>query len=443
MIVMKFGGTSVGNAERIRNVANIVKSNIGKKPIVVVSAVTKITDMLLKLANESIENKREETLENIRKTHNSILEMLQLNHSLLDSDFTELQELFTETKNNKNLDAKTLDHFQSFGERMSSKIVAGQLNKIGVRSFPFNSWDLGLVTNDDFGNAEPLELAYGNIKNQIKKLNVVPVITGFIAKTRDGIITTLGRGGSDYTAAIFGASINAEEIQIWTDVNGMMSTDPKIVENARTIPEISFAEASELAYFGAKVLHPKTILPAVKKNIPVKVLNSFYPENGGTIILNKISKSKDTIKAIAYKKNIALVHVNSLRMLGNYGFLSGLFETFNKYKKSVDVVSTSEVSVSLTLDNEQNIDKIVNELKEFASVKVSRNKSIICVVGEGMRNTPGISGRVFTTLGNNQINVEMISQGASEINITFIIDGNNTEKAVKMLHDEYFGEKNE
>jgi len=438
MIVMKFGGTSVGNADRIKNVADIVKSYTKKKPIVVVSAVTKVTDLLIKLANECSQGKDNDTLLNIKNIHYKILEKLNIDKELLKNNFEELLILTEKIKSDKHIDAIRLDEVQSFGEMMSSKIVAEQLNKIGIKAQAFNSWELGFLTNSDFGNAEPLEVTYANLKDSIKKLNVVSVITGFIGKTENGEITTLGRGGSDYTAAIIGTAINAEEIQIWTDVDGIMSTDPKIVKNARTIEKVSFAEASELAYFGAKILHPKTILPAMTKNIPVKVLNSLNPKNKGTKILNKSNKSRQIVKSIAYKKNITLINIESTRMLGAYGFLASLFNIFDKYKKSVDVVSTSEVSVSMTIDDDEDIEEISRELKDTANVRVERNKAIICVVGEGMRDSIGIISRTFTILEKSKINIEMVSQGASKINITFIVNGTDAKKAVKVLHNEYF-----
>jgi len=439
MIVMKFGGTSVGDADRISNAADIIKSNVEKKPVVVVSAVSGITDKLLELANNVSQGKEDEIFNNIKDVHYEILRNLELENSLIEKDIEELSKIINEIKiDNKKVGNKVLDSVQSFGERMSSKIVAAHLNNIGIKAQAFNAWDLGFVTTDEFGNSEPLKETFNNLNSNIKKLNVVPVITGFIGKTKNGEITTLGRGGSDYTAAIVGSAINTDEIQIWTDVDGIMSADPKIVSNAKTLREVSFAEASELAYFGARVLHPKTILPAMKKNIPVRVMNSINPENNGTTILNKSNKIEQVVKAIAYKKNIILVNVASSRMLGAYGFLSRLFAVFNKYKKSVDVISTSEVNVSLTIDNEENVDGIVDELKEIASVKVLKNKAIIAIVGEGMGQTPGISGRIFTALGKNKINIEMISQSALEINISFIVDGNDGENAVKVLHEEYF-----
>ena len=440
MMVMKFGGTSVGGAEQIKGVADIVKSYINKKPVVVVSAVTKITDKLIEAANAASQGKRNEALENINKINYGILEKLGLDKSLIDEDIEELSKIISKIKDNKKIDGEVMDNVQSFGERMSSKIVAAQLNKIGVKAQAFNAWDLGFVTTSDFGNAEPLEEAYTNLDSNIKKLNAVPVITGFIGKTENGEVTTLGRGGSDYSAAIIGSAINADEIQIWTDVDGILTTDPRIVNNAKTIGKISFAEASELAYFGAKVLHPKSILPAMSKNIPVKVLNTFNPERPGTTILSKAKSGKsNVIKAIACKKNITLVNITSTRMFGAYGFLAKLFSIFDKYKKSVDVISTSEVSVSLSVDNDKNLNNIADELRKIGNVNILRDKSIICVVGEGMRHTPGVAGKTFSALGKNQINIEMISQGASEINITLIVDGKDTEKAVNVLHKEYFG----
>jgi aspartate kinase len=439
MIVMKFGGTSLGNAERIRKTAEIIKSGLEKKPVVVLSAIAKMTDALIRLANEAVNGAGEGTFNAIKNAHLEIIKELSIDESLLNNDFNELSKLVKVSQKNKKIDAKILDSFQSFGERMSSKIVAAHLNNIGIAAQPFNSWDLGLLTNDDFGNAEPLAPSYQNIKANLSKLNLVPVITGFIGKNENNEITTLGRGGSDFTAAIIGSSIDAKEIQIWTDVDGLMSTDPKIVANARIIPRVSFAEASELAYFGARVLHPKTILPAMKKKIPVKVLNSMNPKGEGTIILSESYKNNYPIKAIACKKGINLINIDSSRMLGAYGFLARIFYIFDKYRKSVDVISTSEVSVSLTIDNDENINNIIKELEKFSDVELSKDKSIICVVGDGLRQEKGNAGRIFTTLGKNDINIEMISQGASKINITFVVEGKNGEKAVKALHHEYFG----
>ena len=434
MIVMKFGGTSVGSAERIKKTAQIIKSRLDRKPVVVVSAVTKVTDMLVELARGGNKN---ELLGKIRKTHFDVLEGLGLEKSLLDHEIRELEEAAKKLR--KNADTKTQDLIQSFGERMSSKIVAAHLNDIGIKARAFNSYDLGLITDDTFGKAEPLETAYRNLNENIKKQDALMVITGFLGKTSKGDITTLGRGGSDYSASIIGLAISAEEIQIWTDVNGVMTADPKIVPNARSLEQISFNEASELAFFGAKVLHPKTILPAIRKKIPVIVLNSFEPQSKGTAILDKANAGKHVVKSIAYKKNITLINVQSSRILGAVGFLASLFAIFDRNGKSVDVVSTSEISVSMTVDNTENLDKIVEEIKGIASATTRGGRAIICVVGEGMRHTPGVAARIFSALAKEGVNIEMISQGASEINVTFIIDGNEMEKAIRALHKEFFG----
>lgn len=440
MIVMKFGGTSVGNAEMIKNAAAIVKSNLGRNPIIVVSAVTKMTDALIRLAKAASDGTGNEILDEIKRTHCMILEELEIEKNILDEDFAELSGLLRNTQQSRQLNDPTLDLFQSFGEKMSSKIFAAHLSKVGIASQPFTSWELGLLTSGDFGNAEPLESSYAAIKKKISGLKLCPVITGFIGRTEKGETTTLGRGGSDYTASIFGAAAGAEEIQIWTDVDGIMSADPKIVPDAKTIERISFDEASELAYFGARVIHPKTLLPAVNKNISVKVMNTLNAGHHGTTITKKSVHEAKIVKAIACKKNVTLINIKSSRMLGAHGFLAKIFSIFAKYRKSVDAIATSEVAVSLTIDDNEDVDKIVDELNEISSTTLSTNKAIICIVGDGMKNETGIAGRIFSTLGEDTINIEMISQGASQINLTFIVDGKDAEKSVNMLHNEFFGE---
>ncbi|HZX45103.1 MAG TPA: aspartate kinase, partial [Candidatus Nanoarchaeia archaeon] len=293
-----------------------------------------------------------------------------------------------------------------------------------------------MITTPDYGNGEPLPDTEEKIASHLRKVTEVPVITGFIGKDSAGNITTLGRGGSDYTGAIIGAAMN-DTIEIWTDVNGVMTSDPRVVNEAATIENISFDEASELAYFGAKVLHPKAIWPAIKKNLPVKVLNSFEPTNKGTTIVSKSKESKTVIKAIACKKNISLINVSSTRMLLAHGFLSRLFSVFEDYKKSVDMIATSEVSVSLTVDTEENIEKIREDLEGVAEVNFEKGKAIVAIVGAGMINSKGVVGRVFTAL--KDIRVEMISAGASEINISFIVDNKDADRAVQTLHKEFFG----
>ncbi|MBI2576929.1 lysine-sensitive aspartokinase 3 [Candidatus Woesearchaeota archaeon] len=440
MLVMKFGGSSVGSAERIRNVCSIVRSRLAESPVVVVSALQGITDSLIDAAKKAAKgNGYEKVFQKIVDTHQAALQELGLSRELVEPLLKELQKKMEIIVKLRQTNVELMDEVQSFGERMSARIVAGELSRQGVPSKAFDAFEIGMVTNPNYGEAEPLPDTEEKINESLKKIKVVPVITGFIGKDSAGHITTLGRGGSDYTAAIIGASVGAKAIEIWTDVNGVMTTDPKIVPEAKTIETLSFEEASELAYFGAKVLHPKTILPAVQKNIPVRVLNSFEPQDRGTTITKRGELTRKVVKAIACKKHVIIISVSSTRMLAAHGFLSRLFAVFEEYRKSVDMLATSEVSVSLTVDDMDDVDNIEKDLKSIAEIEVKKNKSIVCVVGDGMKSTPGIGARVFSVMGKHKINVEMISQGASEINISFVVDDKDGENAVKALHKEFFG----
>ena len=333
--------------------------------------------------------------------------------------------------------SETLDHIQSYGERISCRLVAAYLNKIGIKSGAHDAYDVGMITNPDFGKAEPLEHAYGIINEKISVLDHVPVVTGFIGKTTAGDITTLSRGGSDYTASIIGGAINADEVEIWTDVDGVMSADPRVVEDAKTIDTLSFNEASELAVFGARVLHPKSLIPALEKNIPVLVLNTYNPDGKGTKVVMESKKAEKVVKAIACKKGIILVNLTSTRMLNAHGYLARVFDIFRDHGKSVDMLATSEVSLSITINEPDGMDSIVKELEGIAEVKVEKDKAIVCVVGEGMKHEMGISGKIFTAVSDAGIHTEMISQGASEINIGFVVDEATADKAVKALHKEF------
>jgi len=432
---MKFGGTSVGSADMMKRVADIVKSRLDKKPVVVVSAMSGITNMLVKitesLGDESAVNS---LLAEIESKHNIAISNLGIQKDVISTVFQELGD--TVGKYNSS-SPEVSDHILSFGERFSIRMVSAYMNNNGLKARFFDAWDIGMITDDNFGEAEPLASSYKKIKSALQNVKEIPVITGYIGKTSSGKVTTLGRGGSDYTGAIIGAAVDSEEIQIWTDVNGIMSCDPRIVKTARTVSMMSFDEAAELAFFGAKVLHPKTILPAVKRNIPVRVLNTFEPDNPGTVILSK-SDGRTAVKGIACKKNIIVINVDSSRMLDAFGFLAKVFEIFKENRKSVDMVTTSEVSISMTVDNDRYLDKIIDELKLIADVRFDKSKAIVCVVGDGMKHTPGIAARTFRVLGENKINIEMISQGASEINISFVVKNDDAENAMRLLHREFF-----
>jgi aspartate kinase len=435
MIVMKFGGSSVKDAERMKNVAEIVKLNKDRKPIVVCSATSGTTDKLIEMADIAFNGDSTKDIQKeLREKHDKIITGLGVDKDVIKDVFDEMAELMEKAEGTKIASSETLDHVQSFGERISCRIVAAYLNKMGIKADEHDAFDIGMITNDDFGKAEPLENAPDMLKESISKMDHLPVITGFIGKTGDGDITTLSRGGSDYTASVIGAAIDAEEIQIWTDVDGVMSADPRVVPGAKTIDTLSFDEASELAIFGAKVIHPKSILPAMEKDIPVRVLNTYNPKGNGTVVVPKAERSDKTVKAIACKKGIDLVNVMSTRMLNAHGYLAKLFEIFEKHKKSVDMISTSEVSVSMTINEPDRMDSIVKDLEGIAHVKMEENKAIVCVVGEGMKHTKGIAGKIFTTMGDAGISTEMISQGASEINISFVVDADKADNAVNALH---------
>ncbi|MFH1053537.1 MAG: aspartate kinase [Candidatus Woesearchaeota archaeon] len=437
MIIQKYGGSSVKDAERIKNVCNIIKNTfekIGSNPnslIVVSSAAGGITDMLISYGKEPGIKESQKIFDEIKNRHIKILKGLDLDESLLDSLLNEILEIVIGDMERMQF----LDIMQSFGERMSTRIISAYLNKIGIKSTQHDAYDIGFVTDDNFGNAEILPETYDLINKKMSKFEGVPVVTGFIAKTRTGDITTLGRGGSDYSAAIIGAALSAEEVQIWTDVNGIMTADPRMIKEAKTVPVVSFSEASELAYFGAKVLHPKTILPLMDKEIPVRILNTYEPDHEGTLIVKKLNKSNiNPHKALAFKKDIQIINVTSTRMLNAHGFLAKLFETFEKYRIVIDMITTSEVSVSVTADPGVDLDKVVRDLSEFSIVEVRKNRSLICCVGEVYKYTPGILSKILTLVANEGINVEMIGLGASEINVSFVVDSNDLEKCVRALH---------
>lgn len=444
MIVMKFGGTSVGTADSIRKTVEIVKANRSRSPFVVVSALSGVTDLLLAAARKALGRNVSvrEIVAEIQEKHSSIIKGLGLGSDLVSEELAELEHVLFGISLVRELTARTTDYVASFGERMSAKIVAACARNSGLNAQAFTAYGLGMVTDDHFGGAEILPETYETIVAAVKGIpaGVIPIATGFIGKTADGEITTLGRGGSDYTASIYGAALGAEEIQIWTDVDGVMTADPRIVPSARTVDVVSFEEASELAYFGAKVLHPKTIVPAMNKGIPVRVLNTFNPSGKGTLILKAVSKSdRSDVTAITCKKNIYVININSARMLLAFGFLHHVFKLFDEFRVPVDLIATSEVNVSVTVDRKFGISELVERLKEFADVTVLSDRASISVVGNGIRSTPGIGGRMFSTLGKMGINVEMTSQSYADVNESVVIGEDRLDEAVRALHDEFFG----
>ncbi|MBP6821557.1 MAG: lysine-sensitive aspartokinase 3, partial [Acidobacteria bacterium] len=333
------------------------------------------------------------------------------------------------------------DALSANGELLSSPIVAAAFRAEAIKGVWVDVRPL-MRTNDDFTRAAvQFDEANPKLKEGFMASLTnggLPVTQGFIGSTAEGVTTTIGRGGSDYSAAIIGAALGVEEIQIWTDVDGILTTDPRIVAEAAKVKTISFAEASELAYFGAKVLHPSTLLPAMAKDIPVRVCNSRNPSNEGTAIVRNAPQSKAPMKAIAFKRGITVVNVASDRMLMAYGFLARLFDVFASHGTSVDMVATSEVSVSVTLDDTRRLEQVVADLQQFGEVRVERDQALICLVGENLKFTPGLAARIFSSI--EDVNVSMISHGASAINVSFIVADNDVERAVKALHKEFFSE---
>jgi aspartate kinase len=449
MIVMKFGGTSVEDARAMERVIQIVRREQARRPLVVVSAIAGATNALLKSAALALEGNLDgafSVLNGLLERHVTIAENLIADRPTNQQLILEFKRRIEELRNFcrgiamlGELTNRSLDAIASAGELLSSKVLAEGMKSRGLKA-EFVDARTFMLTDDHFCSAGPL---ISVIEGKAAALLLPPlergacvVTQGFIGATEKGITTTLGRGGSDYSAALIGAILGAEEIQIWTDVDGVLSADPRLVTGAQKLNIISFREASELAYFGAKVLHPSTILPAVSKNIPVTVLNSRRPESRGTTIVADPPRANVPVKSIAAKKGITVINIQSTRMLMAYGFLESIFAVFSRHKTPVDLVSTSEVAVSLTIDTTTHLDSVVKELEGFADVTVLKDKAILCVVGEQMQGASGIPARVLRAL--NGIEIVMISQGASEINMSMAIEQSAADEAVRKLHTEFF-----
>jgi len=437
MIVMKFGGTSVEDAAAIDRSCQIVGERLTRKPFVVVSALGGATNGLLEAGSFAARGELNKAM--------TIADRLEYRHiELLPSaaeQFVRLRELLKALAAIGEFSPRTQDLIASYGEALSSLLFVDRMKQLGFDAAHIDARQC-IVTDDRFGKASPIiDITASRLEEAARShLNAgrVVVMGGYIGSTLSGVITTLGRGGSDYSAAIAGTALNAEEIQIWTDVDGMLTADPRTVPGAWKVREISFDEASELAYFGAKVLHPLTVLPAVEKNIPVYILNSRKPQGSGTRITRDARPCKNLIKSIACKRGITIVTVSSSRMLMAHGFLRALFAVFDKHHTPVDMVATSEVSVSLTLDDTSSLNNILVELKQLGDVQVSPKTALICLVGSNIKYTPGIARRAFGCLAD--INVLMVSMGASNINFSFLVDEKDATTAIQKLHADLFSE---
>jgi aspartate kinase len=451
LVVMKFGGTSVEDPAAIGRTAAIVAGRVamGKQPVVVVSAMAKVTDQLLRAAAASSIGDRTGALaisSRLRCRHRDAAAALVKNPAdfaelaaFIDQKFDSLDEVLRGLAAILELTPRISDLIVSFGERTSSRIVAAAFRELGINAVHVDAREI-VITDSQFQKAVPLDaLIEKRAAEKLRPLTSqgqVPVMGGFIASNEAGITTTLGRGGSDFTGALIGGALTAEAIEIWTDVDGIMTSDPRVCPDALRVKVISFEEAAELAYFGAKVLHPATILPAVKKNIPVYVLNSRNAACEGTRIASLSPHCRSPFKSIAVKKKLSIIDVVASRMLMTHGYLKAIFDIFDKHHCPVDMVSTSEVSVSLTVDSNDKLPVIAADLSLLADVKYEGRKALVCMVGEDIRGQSGMAAQVFGAI--RHINVRMISQGASEINMSFMIDEDDADEAVRSLHAAFF-----
>jgi len=450
MVVQKFGGTSVADPAAIRRLIEIVRSaraRDGRGPAVVVSAMSGVTDMLLAIADGAGSDRVAEVLpkvDAIRERHLATARQLVPGPDCgplleqIGDHCDQLAGIVRALAVLREVSPRTLDVVGSIGELLSSRLIAASLTAAGVPAEWVDARRV-IVTDAEHTRATPLTRetndALCRTMMPIIEGGRVPVVGGFVGATLDGHTSTLGRGGSDYSGALVGAGINASEIQIWTDVDGMLSADPRVVTSAKLVSQLSFAEAAELAYFGAKVLHPSTILPAVERNIPVRILNSSKPDGRGTLITAR-TNGATRLTGLASKRDVTVIDITSSRMLMAYGFLRRVFEVFERYRTAVDMVTTSEVSVSITVDDRRHLDAIVESISEFAEVAVEREMALLCAVGDVLRDAPELGAKVIGVL--EEVPIRMISQAASRRNITVVLRQADLPHAMERLHEEFF-----
>lgn len=450
MIIMKFGGTSVRDSDAVERLIRIVSEKTPQQAVVVVSALSGVTDTLTQIAQHSSDGHVEDALRLTAQLEQRHLEMteklLSGNIGLLTEArdtiiqlFARLNEMVRVISILEELSDMSMAKILSYGEILSSSIIHKAMLNYGLKCAFADARNF-IVTDSRYLKGEPqINIICRKVPELLTREfagNDVIITQGFISATIEGTATTLGRGGSDYTAALIGMAADATEIQIWTDVDGVHTTDPRKVSKTKNIPVMSFSEAAELSFFGAKVLHPATIQPAIEKNIPVRVLNSMEPHKKGTLIMSDNEVSENGVRAISFKENIIVINVFSMKMLNSFGFLTRLFEIFGKYGTSVDLISTSEVNVSLTVNSDNNLEAIISEISLFAVVSVSRDKSQVSVVGKNLKETKGLGKRIFGAISDH--NITMISQGASDINISFVVNRSDLADVVSSLHKEFF-----
>jgi len=450
-VLMKFGGTSVADPDAIDRLIGIVRGQLDKTParppVVVVSALAGVTDKLIEVTRQAEEGDAARAgalLQTLLDRHLTMAAAVAparggALQSAVRAEFDELIGLVHALAVLREVSPRSLDAVMAAGELVSSRIIAAALADHGIPTVWMDARSVLVTDAEHTGAAPDMEAtrrrSQERIRSQVEAGQVV-VLGGFVASTRNGVTTTLGRGGSDYSAAIFGAALHADEIQIWTDVDGMLTADPRVVPQPRLVPRLSFAEASELAYFGAKVLHPSTILPAVRQNIPVRILNARRPDRAGTVITADGGAADGALAAIACKRNVTVVDITSSRMLMAHGFLRRLFEVFERFKTAVDVVTTSEVSVSVTIDDTRRLNDIVDNLRHFAEVACEPDMAIVSAVGESLRSDPALFVRAVTSL--DRIPLRLVSQAAGRRNITFVLRDADVPAAMERLHEAFF-----
>ncbi|MCU0513259.1 MAG: aspartate kinase [Anaerolineae bacterium] len=460
-ITMKFGGTSVGTSEAIDNAVSIVQQslNAGHRVAVVVSAMSGVTDMLLKSVRAAVAGDKWGYLtlsDEIRQKHLDVVHDLIAPGERREALLTALGQLLQQHADLceainilGEATPRISDAVVSFGERLSARLVAAVLQERGVNAQAYDATQF-IITGSNFQSAEPItDITEKRIQEQLKPLlaqGVTPVLTGFIGATIDGVVTTLGRGGSDFSAAIFAAYLDSAELIIWTDVDGVMTTDPRLDKRARVLPYVSYTEVGELAFYGAKVLHPKTVQPIINKNIPLRVCNTFNPSHPGTLIGAESRPNDHIIKAVTAIRSVSMLTVSGKGMLGVPGLAGRTFLATARAGASILMISqsSSEQSFCYTVTDDKALavkaaveDELVAEInrQDVDSVEVSRDIAIVTVVGAGMRHRPGVAGRVFTTLGDSGVNVLAIAQGSSECSISFVVAEPDLEQAVRCLHD--------
>ncbi len=434
MIVMKFGGSSVADSARIRNVADIVRKSRGKNPAVVVSALGGTTDMLIKIAKLSPKKRHEAEMQKLREKHLKVIRELGIRESVISGELEGLERL---TRMVNSLTPKISDHIASFGERMSARIVAGYMSSIGMKAKAFDAYEIGMVTDSNFGFADVLPETYSNVKRSLPR-NCIPVITGFIGKDRRGEITTIGRGGSDYTASIIGAAIGAEEIQIWTNVNGIMSADPRIVKSAHNIRDMSYEEESELEFLGSPTLHLKGIIPAVENKITVRILNTLNPGQRGTVITQNIDAGR-RVASITHKEKMCIINIYNPGLLFEKNVSGSVSEALQRRKVSAEIISISKSNVMILLNESQNkdISGVAKELKGMGSVEIKHRLAKVSIVGKSVAAIPGISQRMLSAVRSMPVEAALCS--GSETSQSFIVKERDAKGAVRLLHKEFFG----